>query len=153
MDVDTFSSTRLTVMDEEVSLSIGVSIHQVTGIGSKSYIATISTDFGFVAETISGIPVGMDTNLFSSTRFTVVDEDIGMGSESYMATVRTDAGIVTSPLSLHAIRVNVDPLSSTRLTVMDEDIPLSIGVSIHQVTGIGSKSYIATISTERFYAN
>ena len=76
MNTDHFSGTRLTVVDEDVRLSISIVIHQIAGLWLESHIAAVITYTGKLAIIIPLSPVRMNTDHFSGTRLTVVDEDI-----------------------------------------------------------------------------
>ena len=140
-------------------MSIGIAIYQAAGMGLESHIATVITYTGNVASIIPLCAVGMDTDPFSSACLPIVDEDVpfsidvtiyqvvGIGLEGHIAAVCTHTSTIAVFISLCTIGMNADQFSSACLPIVDKDVPLSIGITICQVVGIGIKSHIAAVCT------
>ena len=146
-------------MDEDVRFSIGIVIHQITGLGLESHISAISTDAGTEAVAIWLKITGANTDPFSSARLTVMDKGIssfigiiinqviGIGDKSHIPTVWTNGGHCIYTISLATKAISANSFNKICLSIMDEDVRLSIGIVIHQVAGLWSESHIAAIST------
>lgn len=155
------SGTTLSVVDEDIVVSIGVAAHQVSSAGNEDDVSTVAGDGGLLAPSIPLSPPRPQRDASGGRGLPVSDEDvagaiivathqvIGERSEGDVATIGGDGGLHTHIPAVGAVRGHRDSDGGCGLPVVDEDVGATVGITAHQVSSVGSEGDISAIGRDR----